>query len=173
MKILVAYFSQTGNTEQIAKAILEEISGSNDADLSKIEGVDASSLDGYDLIFVGTAIHAGGLAAPAKDFLAALPNEPKYSLAGFVTHASDVYSKENYEKAIAGIGDICSEKKINYLGCFDCRGRLAPAIQPMVQKARKMSDDEWAKLMEDTDKHPNADDELKAKEFAKEVLSKI
>ena len=37
MKILVSYFSQTGNTEKIAKGIYEEASQGNQADLKKLE----------------------------------------------------------------------------------------------------------------------------------------
>jgi len=36
-----------------------------------------------------------------------------------------------------------------------------------------MPDDEFNKYMEEAKKHPSPEDEQKAKEFAKEVLSKI
>jgi len=172
MKILVAYYSQTGNTETIAKAISEEAAKSNEAELKKIEEVDAGSLGDYDMVFVGAPIHAGGLSAKAKEFLDALPDSPGFKLAGFVTHASDAYSRENYEKGIKAFDEIGSQKSIACLGCYDCQGRLAEAIRPMVQKARKVSDDEWAKIMEETDKHPSAEDKQKAMEFARETLSK-
>ena len=35
MKVLVTYFSQSGNTEKIAKAIWEEASQANEADCKK------------------------------------------------------------------------------------------------------------------------------------------
>ena len=173
MKVLVTYSSQTGNTEQIAKAVHQEASQSHEAELSKIDEVNATSLNKYDLIFVGSPIHAGGLTTAANEFLGLLPEASKLSLAGFVTHAAPAYNRESFEKGIMSLEKISQDKGITFLGCYNCQGRLAPAIQPMVQQARKVPDDEWAKIMEETDKHPDAEDELKAKEFARQVLSKI
>ena len=36
MKVLVTYFSQTGNTEKIARAMCEEASLANEAELKKL-----------------------------------------------------------------------------------------------------------------------------------------
>lgn len=173
MKLLIAYFSQTGNTEQIARAVHDEVSRDHQTDLKKIDEIDAAGLAGYQLAFVGTPIHAGGLSGPVKEFLEKVSPSPAFALAGLVTHASDVYSKENYQKGLESLASIAEEKGIRYLGCFDCQGRLAPAIQPMVQKSQRLSDEEWAKRMAETDKHPDAEDEKRAREFASEVLSKM
>lgn len=172
MKILVTYLSMTGNTEKLANAICEEASGSNDADLKKIDDVSADGLGDYDVVFVGSPIHAGGLAGPAKGFLDGLSDGAGFKLAGFTTHSSDAYSKENFEKGLAMFEKIAGNKGITYLGCFDCQGKLADAIRPMVQQAGKISDEEFAKVMEETDKHPDVEDLQNAKNFAKEVLSK-
>jgi flavodoxin len=173
MKILIAHFSQTGNTEQIARAVHQELSGDHQVDLAKIEEVDAGGLAGYELVFVGTPIHAGGLSGPVKEWLEGLPSSPAFALAGLVTHASDVYSKENYEKGLESLAAIAEGKHIRYLGCFDCQGRLAPAIQPMVQKSQGLSDEEWAERMAKTDQHPDAEDEKNAREFARAVTAKM
>ena len=69
MKILVSYFSQTGNTEKIAKGIYEGASQANDADFKKLEDVGVVDFAGYDFISIGSPLHAGNLAAPVKDFL--------------------------------------------------------------------------------------------------------
>ncbi len=69
MKILIAYLSQTGNTEKIAKAIYEEASPAHEVETKKLEEVSAENLSGYDLIFIGSPIHAGNLAGAVKDFL--------------------------------------------------------------------------------------------------------
>lgn len=58
MKIAVVYASKGGNTKKIAQAIANELSCealpiSADATLAP------SSLEGYDLVFLGTGIHAG------------------------------------------------------------------------------------------------------------------
>ena len=171
MKGLVTYFSQTGNTEQIAKAICEE-AAAHEADLKKVEEIAAGDLAAYDLVFVGSPIHGNGLAAPVGELMEALPEGSSFKLAGFVTHASSTYERDGFDKGMQSLEDISTSKNITYLGAFDCEGRMAPMLQPMVQEARGVSDEEWAERMAELDKHPGADDEQKAKEFAKEILSK-
>nr|MDO8098195.1 flavodoxin family protein [Candidatus Njordarchaeota archaeon] len=78
MRVLVAYRSDTGNTDKIAKAIFEEVSKKHKADLRKLKDVIIESLKGYDMVFLGSPCHAGDLATPIKRILTALPNSPKY-----------------------------------------------------------------------------------------------
>lgn len=54
MNVLVAYFSQSGNTEKIAKAIWEEASRENEACLKKLEEVSAEDFADYDVVFIGS-----------------------------------------------------------------------------------------------------------------------
>lgn len=171
MKILVAYFSQTGNTQQIAEAIHQEASGSHEADLAKVEEVSADSLEGYDLVFVGSPIHGNGLAAPVSELMGNLPEGAK--LAGFVTHASFAYEKEGFEAGMQSFEDISKEKNLSFLGAFDCEGRLTPQLQPMIKEVRGMSDEEWDERMAKLDQHPSAEDEQNAKEFAREIIGKV
>ena len=172
MKILVAYFSQTGNTEQIAKAICEEASAAHEAALKKVEEISAGDLAGYDLVFVGSPIHGNGLAAPARELMEALPEDSSFKLAGFVTHASSAYEKEGFDQGMQSLEDISTSKNITYLGVFDCEGRMAEMLKPMIKEARGVSDEEWDRRMAELDQHPNEEDEQRAKEFAREVLSK-
>ena len=69
MKVLITVFSQSGNTEKIAKAIWAEASLVHEADCKKLEDVSAGDLAGYDFIFIGSPLHAGNLAAPVREFL--------------------------------------------------------------------------------------------------------
>ena len=55
MKVLVTYFSQSGNTEKIAKGIWEEASQANEADLKKLEDVGAEDFAGYDFCLLYTS----------------------------------------------------------------------------------------------------------------------
>ena len=172
MKILVAFFSQTGNTEQIANAIHQEVSGSHDADLKKVEEISAGDLAGYDIVFVGSPIHGNGLAAPVRELMEAVPDGSSFKLAGFVTHASSAYEKEGFDQGMQSLEDISTGKNIAYLGVFDCEGRMAEMLKPMIKEARGVSDEEWDKRMAELDQHPNAEDEQKAKDFAKDILSR-
>ena len=74
MRILIAYFSQTGNTAQVARAIKEAISAQgHDVDLEEVGAVAADELNAYDLLFMGSACHDTDLARPAKQLLATRP----------------------------------------------------------------------------------------------------
>ncbi|MHA1362366.1 MAG: flavodoxin family protein [Candidatus Freyarchaeota archaeon] len=151
MKILVTYFTLTGNTEKIAKAIYDEVSKEHEADLKKIDEVNPDTFNGYDLVFVGTPAHAGDLAGPVKEVMSKLPSS----------------------SVRAAFENVVKEKGIEYLGTYNCMGKPDPNVAKMVKEARKMPDDEFNKYMEEAKKHPSPEDEQKAKEFAKEVLSKI
>ena len=59
------------------------------------------------------------------------------------------------------------------MGCYDCQGRLAPELHNMVQQAQNVSDEEWAKKMAECDQHPSEEDEKKAREFVRKILSRI
>ena len=172
MKVLVTYFSQTGNTEQIANAIHQEVSQSNDATINKLEEINVDGLNDYDLIFLGSPIHAGGLSGAANEFLETLPESSKFKLSGFVTHSSPAYENESFERGVNSFDEAAKSKGINYLGCFDCQGRLTEALHDIVKQSRQLSDDEWAERMAQTDPHPDEEDEANAKKFAKEVLAK-
>lgn len=172
MKILVTFFSQTGNTEKIAAAICGEAARAHEAALQKIADVDVQGLGAYDLVFAGGPIHAGGLSAPFKEFLDKLPSQPKFALAAFVTHAAEAYERTNFEKGIQYIADITRDKGIAYRGCFDCTGKLDPALWPMVQKMQKLSDEDWKARMERIGPHPDGEDEKNARAFVGTVLAK-
>ena len=91
-------------------------------------------------------------------------------MAAYVTHMSAAYQKENFEKGIAAIVQAAEDKGMEFLGTFDCQGKLADALQPIVQKAQSIPDDTWKAVMDETNKHPDADDLVAAKEFAKGLI---
>lgn len=173
MKILVAYFSQTGNTEEIAKAIYEEVSQSYDVKLQKIGDTDTNNINDFDLIFIGSPIHGGGLAGVSKEFLETLPTSSKIKVAGFITHSSPSFEKTNFDKGLKTFEDTCMDKNIVYLGCYECQGRLTPALHDMVKKAQNLSDNEWAERLKLMDIHPDEKDKSEAKKFVNNILSKL
>ena len=171
MKILISYFSQTGNTEKIAKGIYEEISKANEVDLKKLEDVGVGDFAGYEFIFIGSPIHAGNLAAPVKDFLRNIQAGSKQKLAGFITHFAPAYPDQVMEKFTEPIQAACKEKGIGYKGCFDCQGALTESLHEMVKKKQNLSDEQWVDIVKQMTGHPNKEDVAKAKAFAREVLS--
>ncbi|MBU1745978.1 MAG: flavodoxin family protein, partial [Proteobacteria bacterium] len=82
MKVLVTYYSQTGNTEKLARSIYEAIHV--EKELRPIQEI--KSVEGYDVIFVGFPVHAHSVPAKALPFFKNLPEGQKIAL--FCTHGS-------------------------------------------------------------------------------------
>ena len=180
MKVLVAYYSETGNTEKIAKAIYEEVSKEHEAHLKKINDVTADTLNNYDMVFLGSACHSTDLAAPVKRILDALPKSPKFKLAGFFTHSTyppehGARARELFNrwanKCTVSFEEVSKEKQIDFEGYYNCQGVPSPPIQQFIKKEVLISADEWEEYIEEARKHPSPRDVEKAKEFAREALS--
>ncbi|SHE42214.1 Flavodoxin [Desulfacinum infernum DSM 9756] len=170
MKVLITYFSQTGNTEKIAKAIYEEASKENQADLKKLEDITPDEAAGYDVLFIGSPLHSGGLAAQVRDCLALLKPSSGQKLAGFITHFAPAYPEQDMEGFTEPFKTACKEKGIEYVGCFDCQGALTESMHAAVQKKLNMSDQQWADMVKQMTGHPNEDDVANAKAFVRKVL---
>jgi len=181
LKVLVAYYSETGNTEKIARAIYEEVSKEHEAHLKKIKEITADTLNNYDLVFLGSACHSADLAPPVKRILDALPKSPRFKLAGFFTHSvqcpEDSARTRNLfnrwaGKCIVSFEKVSKEKQIDFKGYFNCQGVPSSPIQEFIKKEVIVSADEWEAYMEEVRKHPSIEDLQKAKGFAREVLSR-
>jgi len=170
MKVLVAYFSQTGNTEKVAKAIHEESSHTHTADLKRLEDVGPGDLESCDLVFVGSPLHAGNIAGPVKEFLSKVKAGSVKALAGFITHAAPAYPDQDMARYAEPLQAACQENGIQYKGCFGCQGFLTEALHEMIQKSRKMTDEQWAETVQQMTGHPDAHDLEKARAFARSVL---
>ena len=170
MKVLVTYFSQSGNTEKIAKGIWEEASQTNEADLKKLEEVATEDFAGYDFIFIGSPLHSANLAAPVKAFLTDIQSGPDQKIAGFITHFAPAYPEQDMNGFTEPIQAACKEKKIEYKGCFDCQGALTESLHEAVKKKLGASNEQWEETVRQMTGHPNDEDVTKAKAFAKKIL---
>ena len=173
MKVLVMYFSQSGNTEKIANAIWEEALRTNEADCKKLEDVTPDDAAGYDVIFIGSPLHSGSLAAPVQKCLGVFQANHGQKMAGFITHFAPAYLEQDMEGFTEPIKTTCIEKGIEYIGYFDCQGALAEAMHAPVKKKLDLSDEQWAGMAKQMAGHPNEDDLVNAKKYAREVLSNI
>ena len=170
MKVLVTFFSQSGNTEKIAKAIWEEASLANEADCKKLEDITPEMVAGYDVLFIGSPLHGGSLAAPVKECLGVFQATSGQKMAGFITHMAPAYPEQDMDGFTEPIKAACKEKGIEYVGCFDCQGFLAESMHAAVQKKLGLSDEAWADMVKQMTGHPNEEDVANAKACAKEVL---
>jgi flavodoxin len=182
MKILVAYYSETGNTKHVAEAIQEQASVNHDATLKKIQDVSPDELKGYDLLFLGSPCHDADLARPFKRFLGTLPKRPRFNLAGFFTHATftpDHTSrrKELFEQWAGKCGptfeQLCQEKEIRFLGYFHCMGAPSKPIEAFIHREIIISDEEWSEYLHEVKNNPNSQDLENAQRFALEVITEM
>ena len=172
MKVLVAYFSQTGNTEKVAKAIQKEATQGNEVELKKLEEVNPGDIATYDFVFLGSPLHAANLAAPVKEFLGNIQAGSDQKMAGFITHSAPAYPEQAMDGFTEPIKTACQEKGIEYKGCFDCQGFLTETLHEMIKKSQNLTDEQWADRVKQMSGHPDTKDVEKAKAFVKRVLKK-
>jgi len=171
MKVLVTFFSQSGNTEKIARAIWEETTKDHEANCKKLEDITPDEVAEYDFIFLGSPLHSGSLAAPVKECLKALKPSSGQKMAGFITHFAPAYPDQDMDVFTDPLKAACKEKGIEYKGCFDCQGALAEAMHAPVQQKLGLSDEAWQKIVDQMTGHPNDEDIANAKACVRGVLS--
>jgi len=181
MKILVAYYSETGNTEQVAQAMCEVASRDHEVVLMTVPEVSVDLLSGFHLVFLGAAVHDSDLAKPLKRLLETLPMNPSFKLAGFSTHSTfmpegSARREELHEwwagKCLPSFERICREKSIPFLGYFHCQGAATPPIEAFIHREIITSEMEWNEFLPELRKHPTFEDLQNAKDFAQEVIKK-
>src|SRR5512143_85217 len=88
MKSIIVYFSLTGSTKKVAKAICAGIEPLiKTCDLVKLKDVDSASLQDYDLIGIGSAVW-GGPPKHLEWFIDSLPDLSGKYVFAFSTHGA-------------------------------------------------------------------------------------
>jgi flavodoxin len=160
-KILVAYFSRTGNTKKGAETIHGEIEG--DRTLATIDKT--GPLEAYDLIFVGFPVQSHSLPFPVETFLKSLPKGKKIAL--FSTHGAFPHHRMALE-AIEYAAVLSSHSRL--LGTFHCRGKLS--LQALDVLARSPEHREWSEMAPSAASHPDAHDLAEAAIFARHMKAR-
>ncbi|MHA1256014.1 MAG: flavodoxin family protein, partial [Promethearchaeota archaeon] len=89
MKILIAYHSDTGNTEKIAKAMKEGLDEEGqEVTLLHTKDCDPASLGSFDLVLFGSCIIGGGPGKSAQNIIRKVTELPP-KIAFFYTHGSN------------------------------------------------------------------------------------
>ena len=182
MRILVAYYSETGNTAKIAGAIREGLSAEgHEADLMEVSDArnpgepSADALNAYDLVFLGSACHDADLARPVKQVLRRFAVSADLKLAGFVTHASYTPEGGGREREVhetwasrcaLSFREAAKEKGIDFLGYYGCMGAPSPPIERFIHSSIVTQEDEWQEYIQEARRHPDEDDLRQAREFA-------
>lgn len=114
MKIAIRYYSSTGNTKKLADAIAEAVH-------AEAKGVDQPLTEKADLLFLGSAVYAFGIADEVKAFIGGLSKENVGAVACFSTAA---LLPSTYKQ----VSKLLREKGIPVLTDeFHCRGQFHAA----------------------------------------------
>lgn len=120
MKVLVAYMSRTGNTKKVAEAIYDAIPQPKEIKLIE----DVTSLEGYDLSFLGFPMHNFGPDKQVETFLGKHVKDRTIAL--FITHMAPEDAPplqgwiQKFSDAAVGA---------NVVGVFDCQGQASRWIK--------------------------------------------
>jgi len=164
MKILVAYFSQTGATKKVAEAIYDVITG--DKEIRELS--DVENLEGYDLAFIGFPIQAFGPAKPGKDFLEEHAAGKRVAL--FITHASPE-DQEGVKEWLARCEEAAAGTDL--LGIFDCMGELSQQIADFLLKHDDPMMRSFGERRPETLGQPDGARLQRARDFAREIMDKV
>lgn len=164
MKVLVTYFSQTGNTKKVAEAIFEEIQ--TEKELKPLKEVD--SLEGYDFTFIGFPVQGFGPIKNAADFIKKHATDKKIAL--FVTHAMPP-DMDMLQSLLSKCKKPANKAEI--VGFYDCQGELAENVAQMLMKSGNPQMEQFGKMRDETAGHPNDEEIKNARVFAKETIEKL
>jgi len=171
LKILITYYSGTGNTEKVANAIKDGIIG-HDVDIFPVKQVDPTILKSYDMVFLGSGIYGFAINRKVTNLMkkaTGLPSKFIY----FYTHQSP----NPWPDAFKSIESILERNKCEILGEFECCGENLKMNEEQRQTAMKNLPPEKRKEMEEHFRvvkgHPNVEDLENAKKFAQLIVNKI
>lgn len=166
MKILICYFSQTGNTEAVAKSIAEGLEG-QDVTITPAKDVDKSSLNSYHVVFMGSGVYAGAVSKVVNKLIKENPDLPG-KIVLFCTHTNP--DSNFYGKAFKRIEKQVAKTESKIIAKFDCIGenRNPQVVEVLLKTAPSMSAG-----IEAAKGHPDTKDLENAKMFAKSVLEKL
>jgi flavodoxin/ferredoxin len=153
MKSIVIYFSQTGNTREIARAIrsgIEEVSGQ--CDIARLQDIDEKDLSAYDLIGLGAPVWHRREPANVMNFIEYTMNslEGKHAFA-FCTHGLLP------GRFLARVVTMMTQKGLTVIGWGNWYGSVT-----MPEKPKPYF----------TDGHPDGIDLQEARDFGRDLSEK-
>lgn len=164
MNILVAYFSQSGNTKKIAEAIYDAIPFYKE--LKPISNV--NDVKPFDLLFVGFPIQVFGPADQGKDFLNVLCQSKPVAL--FITHAVP----DTFEDLPLWI-DRCRAPvpEMNVMGVFNCQGEVSADLISFAQQSDDPVLQKLGEIGPTAEGQPDKTQLERARSFAEEIISRF
>jgi flavodoxin/ferredoxin len=152
MKSIVIYYSQSGNTRKIAKAICKGMKqATGRCELSSIKDLDPGQVDQYELIGLGSPVWMGGFTPNMRLFVEAIPQQAGRHIFSFNTHGvmPELYFPSVVRKLRA--------KGFTVIGTRDWYGSVHFQVAPKPYA---------------TDGHPDETDLEEAEEYGAEMVER-
>jgi flavodoxin len=147
MNAIVVFSSQTGNTEKLARTIIEELDAHAEAYTVDV----APPPDGYDFLAIGFWLQGGKPDPKSAAYLAKI--KPTQSVFLFATHGAapdSEHARHAMDQAESLVGGA------TVLGTFNCCGQVNPKLLEKVQA--KPSPPIWIDNADKAVGHPDNED---------------
>ena len=172
LKILITFFSNTGNTEKVAISMKDGLT-EHDVDMIAVKEVAPETLNSYDIVFLGSGVYASRIDKSVLTLVKkAVPDLPS-KLVYFCTHAS----LKLYQEPFKRINNIAKEHNCEIIGKFDCVGEnLGIPLETQLGMLEKLPEDQKEKAIKDMEKmkgRPNELDLENAKNFATSLMKNL
>ena len=162
MKVLVTYYTESGNTEKLARAIHDGIERADKEIVPIQEGL---SVEDCDVVFCGFPVQSSSVPPKVEPFLKRIPEGKK--LAIFATHGS----LRGGQLAVTAFHYAMSlAPKAKVIGTFGCRGKVKSKLIEALMKNPEHRG--WAIEAQSAGGHPGEADLEDGKEFARWMMTK-
>lgn len=171
MKILITYYSQSGNTKLIAEVIKNGLP-TEEVDIKPINEMDPTDFGKYDLVFLGSGVYSSRVHSSVVNLMKRVTEFPAKFIY-FCTHAS----LKLYQTPFAKVTKILEKHNCIIIGEFDCVGEnKVISLESRMQAINSLPPEERDKALKNvklTEGRPNDEDIKSAKQFAESILQKI
>lgn len=173
MKVLITYYSGTGNTKKIAHAIKEGLTD-HEVDLFPVKEVNPVELGSYDLLFLGSGTYGFNVSRKITSLIKKAPSLPS-NIAYFSTHES----QKSWPNAFKSVNDMLKDHDCKILGEFDCCGenlveKAQEQREAMYSRMRLEEKAEAERIYQNLVKgRPNENDLNDARNFARVIIQKL
>ena len=172
LKILITFFSNTGNTEKVANSMKDGLTD-YDVDMILVKDLDPEALNSYDIVFLGSGVYASRIDKSVLTLIKKAVPELPAKLVYFCTHASLKLFQEPFKR----ITSIIKEHNCEIIGKFDCVGEnLGMPLDTQLAMLERLPEDQREKAKKDREKikgRPNEMDLKNAKNFAISLVKRL
>ena len=172
MKILITFFSNTGNTEKVANSMKDGLTD-YDVDMIPVKDVEPKTLNSYNIVFLGSGVYASRIDKSVLTLVKRAAPDLPAKLAYFCTHMS----LKLYQEPFKRINNIAKEHNCEIVGKFDCVGEnLGIPLDTQLGMLDKLPEDQKNKAIKDMEKmkgRPNEIDLENAKDFAISLVKNL